>query len=110
VSSGNYPDLDDQSYSYVKALREKGGYDVYLQHYPELATYTDDKATHQTCAPGQFVRKHRLLHARGRPDDARAREERLAERSARLDLLRTAPAFEGFRFDGNCVYGPPICR
>ncbi len=51
ASSGNYPDLDKLSYSYIQALREKGGYDAYLQHYPELATYTDDPATHHTCAP-----------------------------------------------------------
>jgi len=56
ASCGNYPDLDKQSYATIQALRDKGGYDTYLQHYPELATYTDDPATHHTCAPGQFSR------------------------------------------------------
>ncbi len=26
------------------------------KHYPELATHTDDPATHHTCAPGKFAR------------------------------------------------------
>ena len=34
--------------------RAKGGYDTYLQRYPELATYTDEPATHHTCAPGSL--------------------------------------------------------
>jgi hypothetical protein len=107
VSSGNYPDLDEQSYSYVKALREKGGYDVYLKHYPELATYTDDPATHHTCAPGQFVRN--IIYYT--PEGGKMMRERNKSAWDGGQLVWTfsgsRSAFEGFRFDGNCVYGPP---
>ena len=108
ASSGNYPDLDKLSYSYIQALRDKGGYDTYLQHYPELATYTDDPATHHTCAPGTFARNIIYYTRRRRADDAPAEQGQLGRagnssgRSAGARRLST-----GFEFDNNCVYGPP---
>ncbi|MBM3473706.1 MAG: hypothetical protein FJX75_10600 [Armatimonadetes bacterium] len=106
VSSGNYPDLDEQSYSYVKALREKGGYDLYLQHYPELATYTDDPATHHTCAPGKFVRN--IISYT--PEGGKMMRDRNQSAWGGGQLVWTfsgsASAFAGFRFDDNCIYAP----
>ncbi len=107
VSSGNYPQLDEQSYSYIKKLREQGGYDTYLEHYPELATYTDETATHNTCAPGRFVRNIVYYTPQGgkwmRDNNARAWGD------GQLVWTFRGPqvAFDGFRFDSNCVFGPP---
>ncbi|MFH1919793.1 MAG: right-handed parallel beta-helix repeat-containing protein [Planctomycetota bacterium] len=107
VSSGNYPDLDKQSYSCIQALREKGGYDTYLQHYPELATYTDDPATHHTCAPGKFARNIIYYTA----DGGKMMRERNKGSWAGGQLVWTfrgsKPAFTGFEFDYNCLYAPP---
>ena len=107
ASSGGYPDLDEQSYSYVKALREKGGYDTYLRRYPELATYTDDMSTHHTCAPGKFARNIVYYTA----DGGKMMRERNKGSWGGGQLVWTfrgsRPAFTGFEFDYNCVYGPP---
>ncbi len=107
VSSGNYPDLDQQSYSYIKALREKGGYDVYLRHYPELASLTDRPATTHSLRPGEVRTQHPLLHAGRRQDDAGSQQGCLGGRAVRLDVLGPAAAFGGFAFDDNCLYAPP---
>jgi hypothetical protein len=104
ISSGNYPDLDEQSYSYIKALRDKGGYDAYRQHYPELDTYTDDPATRHTCAPGQFARN--ILYYT--PNPGKYNTERRASWNGQLvwTFRGSQASFDGFRFDNNCVYGP----
>jgi hypothetical protein len=107
VSSGNYPDLDDLSYSYVKALREKGRYDVYLQHYPELATYTDDRATHQTCAPGTFARNIIYYTADGGKMMRERNKAGWAGGQLAWTFRGSKPAFTGFEFDYNCLYAPP---
>ncbi|HPM82885.1 MAG TPA: right-handed parallel beta-helix repeat-containing protein [Candidatus Anammoximicrobium sp.] len=107
TSSGNYPDLDKLSYSYIQALREKGGYDTYLQHYPELATYTGDPATHHTCAPGKFARNIVYYTA----DGGRMMRDRNKSAWSGGQLVWTfsggKPALAGFEFDYNCVYAPP---
>lgn len=107
ASSGNYPDLDKLSYSYIQMLRDKGGYDTYLQRYPELATYTDDPATHHTCAPGTFARN--IIYYT--PDGGQMMRQRNKDSWANGQLVWTfsgsRAAFEGFEFDHNCVYGPP---
>lgn len=107
VSSGGYPDLSDQSYSYVKKLREQGGYDVYLRRYPELATYTDDLASHHTCAPGQFVRN--IIYYT--PEGGQMMRERNRQQWGGGQLVwsfrGSEPSFAGFAFDNNCVYAPP---
>ncbi|MBM3500373.1 MAG: hypothetical protein FJX74_17080, partial [Armatimonadetes bacterium] len=107
VSSGNYPDLDQQSYSYVKALREQGGYDLYRQHYPELDAYTDEAASHYTCAPGKFVRN--IVYYTPEGGRMMRERERNAWQGGQLvwTFSGSPSAFEGFRFGGNCVYGPP---
>ncbi|NLF71330.1 MAG: hypothetical protein GX575_20050 [Candidatus Anammoximicrobium sp.] len=107
VSCGNYPDLDKQSYAYLQTLREKGSYATYLQRYPELATYTDDPATHHTCAPGRFAGNLVYYSA----DGGRWLRERNKAAWAGGQLVWTfsgsQPAFAGFEFDRNCVYAPP---
>jgi hypothetical protein len=107
VSSGNYPDLDQQSYSYIKTLREKGGYDVYLKHYPELASFTDRPATTHTCAPGKFVRN--ILYYT--PEGGKMMRDRNKAAWGAGQLAWTfsgsAAAFGGFAFDDNCLYAPP---
>jgi hypothetical protein len=107
ASSGGYPDLDEQSYSTLKTLREKGGYEAYLRHYPELATYTDDKATHHTCAPGTFARNIIYYTA----DGGKMMRERNRASWGTGQLVWTfnggKPAFAGFEFDYNCLYAPP---
>ncbi|MGE5530722.1 MAG: hypothetical protein ACM3VW_01225 [Bacteroidota bacterium] len=106
VSSGNYPDLDDLSYSYIKKLREQGGYETYLKHYPELATYTDDKATHHTAAPGKFIRNI-CYYTR---DGGKMMRDRNKGSWGNGQLVWTftgsKATFDGFRFDDNIVYGP----
>jgi lysophospholipase L1-like esterase len=107
VSSGNYPDLDKLSYSYIQTLRAQGGYDTYLQHYPELATYTDDTATHHTCAPGSFSRNIVYYTA----DGGRMMRERNKAGWQGGQLVWTfsgsKSAFAGFEFDHNCIFAPP---
>lgn len=107
VSSGNYPDLDQQSYAFVKALRDKGGYETYLRRYPELASYTDQASTHHTCAPGTFVRNIVYYTA----DGGKMMRERNKGSWGGGQLVWTfrgsKSAFEGFDFNRNCVYAPP---
>lgn len=107
ASSGNYPDLDKLSYSYIQALRDKGGYDTYLQHYPELATYTDDPTTHQTCAPGTFVRNIVYYTADGGEMIRQRNKASWASGQLVWTFSGNKAAFDGFEFDNNCVYGPP---
>lgn len=107
ASSGNYPDLDKQSYAYIQALREKGGYDTYLQHYPELATYTDDPATHHTCAPGHFARNIIYYTAEGGKMMREQNKSRWAGGQLVWTFTGGKPAFTGFEFDYNCLYAPP---
>lgn len=104
VSSGNYPDLDVLSYSYIKNLREKGGYEVYRQHYPELDSYTDDAATHHTCAPGRFVRNI-LYYTR---DPGKYNTERRKGWGGQLvwTYRGSKASFDGFKFDENCLFAP----
>lgn len=104
LSSGNYPDLDVESFSYLKNLREKGGYDVYLQHYPELATYNADPATTHTAAPGKFV--HNICYYT--PDGGKMLRERNKSWGGQLvwTFNGSNDTFAGFDFDNNCVYGP----
>jgi hypothetical protein len=104
VSSGNYPDLDVLSYSYIKNLREKGGYDVYRQHYPELDTYTDDAATHHTCAPGRFVRN--ILYYTSDPGKYNTERRKTWGGQLAWTYRGSKASFEGFKFDGNCLYAP----
>ncbi|MCE5240593.1 right-handed parallel beta-helix repeat-containing protein [bacterium] len=105
ISSGNYPDLDELSYSYIKKLREQGGYDVYRQHYPELGSYTDEAASHHTCAPGRFIRN--IIYYTQDPGKYNT-ERRKGWNGQLVWTFRGSKAsFEGFRFDHNCVYGPP---
>jgi hypothetical protein len=105
ISSGNYPDLDELSYSYIKKLREQGGYDVYRTRYPELDSYTDDTATHHTCAPGKFVRN--ILYYTDDPGKYNT-ERRKGWNGQLVWTFRGSPAsFAGFQFDSNCLYGPP---
>ncbi len=107
ASSGNYPDLDKLSYSYIQTLRREGGYDTYLEHYPELSTYTDDPATHHTCAPGSFARNIIYYTA----DGGRMMRERNKTAWQGGQLVWTfsgsRPAFGGFEFDNNCIHAPP---
>jgi hypothetical protein len=106
-SSGNYPDLDEQSYSYIRTLREKGGYDTYLQHYPELATYTDDAASHHTCVPGKFVRNI-IYYTRDGGKMMRDRNHSAWDGGQLVwTFTSNKLAFTGFQFDYNCIYGPP---
>ena len=107
ASSGNYPDLNKLSYSYIQNLRDQGGYEVYLERYPELASYTDDPETHHTCAPGRFVRNIVYYTA----DGGRMMRERNAAAWDNGQLVwsfrGSRAAFAGFEFDHNCVYAPP---
>ncbi len=107
ASSGNYPDLDRQSYSYIETLRDKGGYDTYLQRYPELAGYTDDTASHNTCAPGEFVRNIVYYTAEGGRMMREENKSAWGEGQLAWTFRGPQSAFDGFRFDGNCVHAPP---
>jgi len=104
LSSGNYPDLDELSYSYIKARRDKGEYDVFRQHYPELDTYTDDVKSHHTCAPGKFVRN--IIYYTRDPGKYNAERRKSWNGQLVYTFRGSKAAFDGFRFDNNCVYGP----
>lgn len=107
VSTGGYPDLDLQSYKYIQDLRKTDKYAAYLQHYPELATYTDDQSTHQTCAPGTF--SHNIIYYTA--DGGRMIREQNKSNWGGAQLVWTfsgnEPSFKGFDFDQNCLYAPP---
>jgi hypothetical protein len=104
ISSGNYPDLDELSYSYIKTLRDKGGYDIFRQHYPELDSYTDDVATRHTCAPGKFVRN--IMYYTAEPGKYNTGRRKSWNGQLVYTFRGSQAAFAGFRFDNNCVYGP----
>jgi len=104
ISSGNYPDLDELSYSYIKALRDKGLYEVFRQHYPALDSYTDDTATHHTCAPGKFHRN--IIYYTSSPGKYNAARRKSWNGQLVYTFRGSQAAFDGFRFDHNCVYGP----
>lgn len=107
VSSGNYPDLDQSSYSYLQRLQDNGNYAAYLKAYPELATYTADPATRHTCAPGSFA--HNIVYYTA--EGGKMMRERNLTAWAGGQLVWTfrgsKPAFAGFEFDHNCIYAPP---
>lgn len=105
LSSGNFPDLDQLSYSYIKKLREQGGYEIFRQHYPELDSYTEETATHHTCSPGRFV--HNILYYTKNPGKYNA--ARRAQWQGQMAYLIRAPKanLAGFVFDYNCVFAPP---
>ncbi|NUQ64690.1 MAG: right-handed parallel beta-helix repeat-containing protein [Pirellulales bacterium] len=107
ISSGNYPDLDELSYSYIRTLRDKGGYGTYLEHYPELATYTDDPATHHTCAPGSFSRNIIYYTAGGAPMMRWRNKTAWQDGQLVWTFSGGKPAFARFEFDNNCLYAPP---
>lgn len=107
ASSGNYPDLDQQSYAFIKALREKGGYDVYLRRYPELASYTDQASTHHTCAPGTFARNIVYYTADGGKMIRQGNKGSWGDGQLVWTFSGSKSAFEGFEFNHNCVYAPP---
>ncbi len=107
VSTGGYPDLDMQSYKYILDLRKTDHYAQYLQHYPELASYTDDQSTHQTCAPGTF--SHNIIYYT--TDGGRMIREQNKVNWGGAQLVWTfsgnEQSFKGFDFDRNCLYAPP---
>ncbi|MEI6501616.1 MAG: right-handed parallel beta-helix repeat-containing protein, partial [Armatimonadota bacterium] len=106
LSSGNYPDLDELSYAYIKTLREKGGYDAYLKQYPELATYTDDVKSHHTAAPGKFVRNICYYTDEGSKFAPTANRRKSWGGQLLWTFNGSKDTFAGFQFDNNCVYGP----
>ena len=107
VSSGNYPDLNKLSYSYIQALRDKGGYDTYLQHYPELDTYTEQPESHHTCAPGTFARNIIYYTANGGKTMRERNKTSWANGQLVWTFCGSRAAFAGFEFDNNCLYAPP---
>ncbi|MBI2300538.1 MAG: right-handed parallel beta-helix repeat-containing protein, partial [Armatimonadetes bacterium] len=107
LSSGNYPDLDEQSYSYVKRLRADGTYAAYREHYPELDTYTDDPASRHTVAGTKFL--HNILYYTAEGGQWLREQNRGPWQGGQLVYnWRGAKAdLERFVSDGNCVWGPP---
>lgn len=91
----------------MRKLREEGGYGLCLQHYPELFTYTDDPASHHTCAPGRFVRNIILYTPEG-GKMMRERNRPAGEGGQSVwSFSGSRSSFAGSRFDQNCDYGPP---
>jgi len=105
ASSGNYPDLAEQSYSYLKRAQADGTFPLYLQHYPELAKYLDHPPAYSTLAGSKFVRN--ILYYT--PDGGKMIRDRNPSWGGQLVWTYSGRKddFPLFQFDNNCVYGPP---
>lgn len=106
ASGGGYPDLAEQSFSYLRKFRQQGVLPLYLRRYPELAAYHDDKTDSCSMSGTRFIRNI-IFYTRHGGRIMRERNQKTwgggqlvwTWRGRKLD-------FPKFEFDYNCLFAP----